>query len=278
MANASKQPRPRHGHNLPRRGKRSGTIKPPRLGTTACRDFFVTWARVNRFFHFVVHMAGSLDSVARGAHDALIETARSQEETARLIRDWKARRSAVDELKTNRQFLLEIVLVRHIENYLNYLATLLFAIFTQRPETLRSGEAIDLKTVLAHDTMNALIQSIAERKVESLSYRSFSDLQSYFSERFSLALIEKSKEPKIIEAIETRNISVHNRCIINDRYVNKTGTDENMVGQRRELYRENIDELVPLLASAVKALDVAARRELKLRGARFDIVEYLKDD
>ena len=60
----------------------------------------------------------------------------------------------IDELKNNRQVLLEIVLVRHIENYLNFLSGLLFEVFRQRPETLKSSERVELATVLRYESLD----------------------------------------------------------------------------------------------------------------------------
>ena len=68
--------------------------------------------------------------------------------------------------------------MRHVENFLNYLSSLLNEIFIQRPEILKSSEKIDLEIVLGHSSIEDLVQTIAERKVENLSYKSLIDLVS----------------------------------------------------------------------------------------------------
>ncbi len=245
----------------------------PKLGTTASRDFFVSWTEISEFFNFVLRLVGHLEAAGDRAHKALVETAPDQAERERLVRAWDLRVGPADQLANYRQIFLEIILARHIENYLNYISGLLFEIYTQRPETLRSGEMLELSTVLSHDNMNDLVKTIAERKVESLSYRSFQDLSGYFEDRFGLVLFPEDEIDSVVEAIETRNISVHNRCIMNERYIKRTGKSRSLLGKQRELFLPHIHELAPMFLRGVRRLDKDARRKLKMRGTRFDIKE-----
>ena len=86
-----------------------------------------------------------------------------------------------------------------------------------------------------HDSIEDLVKTITERKVEALSYSSFSDLAEYFLDKFHITLVPQTKRPLVINAIETRNISVHNRCIVNQRFVSRTGGKLETVGQLRVL-------------------------------------------
>lgn len=211
-------------------------------------------------------MAASMDHVQQLAAEALRtdNDVNENEEKA----DHK---TMIDVLKENRQFFLEITIVRHIENYLNYLSELLYEIFTSRPETLRSSDKVEISRVLAHASIQDFVRAAAERKVDSLSYSSFSDLVDFFQDRFGLTIISSEYESVVVEAIETRNISVHNRCLINDRYCSRTGVDSNQIGNRKDIYIGTLNELVPSLFDVVKELDVSARKKLKLKGRRFAI-------
>jgi len=48
------------------------------------------------------------------------------------------RRKMIDVVKDNRLFFLETMLTRHVDNYLNFLSSLLFDIFTQDGKPLKS--------------------------------------------------------------------------------------------------------------------------------------------
>lgn len=241
-------------------------IRIPRTGTDAAIQFFLSFRQINEFLRFVVNMAGHLDYAAKHAYDTLVKVANDPAEKERLAKEWAGHQSPIDDLKKHRQFLMEVVLVRHIENYLNYLSSLLREIFLARPEALRSSEKIELETILRHDSIDDLVRTITERKVESLSYSSFSELAEYFKEKFHIELVPTEDLPCIVDAIETRNISVHNRCIINNRFVSRTGKNTDAIGHLRELWVQDIEAVALRLGKSVKAIDVAARKRLHVKG------------
>jgi hypothetical protein len=253
------------------RQTRSKRSPMPKLGTIACREYFLAYSQINSFFHFVLHTVSHIDQAAEVAHKALVDTEHDPDKKQELEESWMKRKGAVDTLRDQRQFFIEIIVVRHVENYLNYLSALLFEIFIQRPETLRSSDRIAVEEVLRHSTVDAIVKAVAERKVEALSYSSFNDLAVFFKERFSLSLAPSKDESAIIHAIEVRNISVHNRCIVNSRFVSRTGDESTSVGLRKELFINYLDDLVPLLKFLVQQLDQSARSHLRLKATRFQI-------
>lgn len=241
----------------------------PRLGTPAAEDYFRAYVSLNRFFNWVLYMAQSIDTMKETAHQALIEVEDDSAKRAEMEQKWSEKKGMIDELKRNRQVLLEIVLVRQVENYLAYLSGLLFEIFRQRPETLRTSERVELAEVLRHDTLDDFVKAEAERRVEQLSYKSLDTLAEFFKDRFGLELFPENERDKVLEAIEVRNISVHNRCIINQRFCNRTGEDESKIGKRKELFVDVLERLEPILCGGVSRLDKAAKAALRLKRIRF---------
>ena len=245
--------------------------KIPKIGSRAAQGFFVSFKEINRFFHFVLHMVAHIETASKVAHSALVDTEHDELKKQKMVSEWKERKGPVDELKVNRQFFLEVILVRHIENFLAFIAALLYEIFTQRPETLRSSESMEIAKILKHDSIESLVREIAERKIESLSYSSFHDILNFFQDRFNLKLIDNETDLKeIVEAIETRNISVHNRCIINQRFINRLKLTPEKLGIRKELYSDTIDKIIPLLTRLVLKLDRQASTKLHLKNVRFN--------
>ncbi len=214
-------------------------------------------------------MAGHIDSAAEKAHNVLIEFEADEVKKAEMVKSWNSRKGAIDGLRENRQFILEVILVRHIENFLGYLASLLYEIFTQRPETLSSSEHIEISKVIKHDSIESLVREIAERKVESLSYSSFLDLVKFFNDRFHIKLADGLKLEKITHLIEVRNISVHNRCVMNQRFVSRLGLPASEIGKKKELYIDQIDELNDLVAELVKHIDRQSIASLNLKSLIF---------
>lgn len=244
-------------------------VRVPSSGTTAAIDYFGSFRQINSFLQFLLYMAGHIEHSAEHAHKTLLKITDDPGEKAKLLKEWEARRSPIEDLKVHRQFLMEVTLVRHVENYLNYLSSLLREIFLARPEVLRSSDKIELETVLRHDSIEDLVRTVAERKVESLSYTSFTDLADYFHERFHITLVPDSERPTVIDAVETRNISVHNRCIINSRFVSRTGGGADHVGKLKGLWIQDIEKIARFLAESVKRVDTEARKRLRVRGHHF---------
>jgi hypothetical protein len=243
----------------------------PKLGTSSAKDFYSSWHDINRLFDFVLHLAGRSDHVAEIAHKAIVSVEDDEEKKQEMEAKWKERRSALDELKRNRQLFVETILVRHVENFINYLSSVLFEIFVTRPETLRSSDKVEISKVLEHESIDSLVREIAEIKVDALSYSSFAKLSEYFEDRFHIALASNEDVALIHKYIEMRNISVHNRCYINKRFISRTGLDESSLGKKKELYSNDLDVLIPKLAEVVKSIDLAVRKKMKVKGVRFNV-------
>lgn len=249
--------------------------KAPKLGTGAFKDFALSWMQIQDFLNFVLLMAAQIDGSAKSAHNALLGFEPDPQKKNEMEARWKARKPALRQIAENRQFLSEVILVRHVENYLNFLSSLLFRIFTQRPETLRSNETVKFEDVLKHDSLESMIGFLAQKKVESLSYTSLEELDAYFSEKFSLEIVSKKDRQFLNDAVEIRNISVHNRCRIDTKYLRKTGAakpvDTSQVGNTKQLGIDDLDKLVPMLFASACRLDKQARKQLKLRASRFNL-------
>ena len=250
----------------------SKTIRIPRTGTPASRSYYNSYSSINSFFNFLMQLVGYADRVRKIAGDALKDVAETDDEKEKRGKN-QEKPGPIDMLRQHRQQIIEIILVRHVEAYLNYLSGVLFEIFTQRPETLRSSEKVEVADILQHDTVKDIVQDLAQRKVDSLAYSSFDTLRDFFRDRFNLEIAQPDVSAVITEAIETRNISVHNHCLINERYVNRTGTSPNSIGTLRRLGIGDLDNVIPLLVKSVTTLDKMTRKKLGLKGVRFSSQE-----
>jgi hypothetical protein len=163
----------------------------------------------------------------------------------------------------------EILYVKHVENYINYVAGITYQIFVAKPETLRSSENITIKEALSHETIEHLILYVSERKVNELSYLSLTDLNKYFDDRFGIQLAKENDLHNLVIAIEVRNLAVHNRSIINQRYVNRLKISYEKIGTKRIIDHDELLELSSLLFRCVKSLDEEVKTKFGLKGIRF---------
>jgi len=241
----------------------------PKVGSKSLKSFILSWKDINRLFNFILFNTAHIDHTAEIAFKALFYIEDDIEKKKLMEDNWKERKGAVDELKANRQLLLEVILVRHLENYLNYLSSLLFEIFQACPSALKTSEKIEIEKVLEHDSIDSFIKNIAEQKVDSLSYSSLSKVSEYYKTKFGLSIGSESELEMLSKNIEIRNISVHNRCMINKRYIIRTNTDMNEIGKKKELFISDLDLVVPKLLSVSISVDKQARNKMKIKTIRF---------
>ncbi len=252
----------------------------PKLGTPAAKRFFDTWFMITDFMNFHISMFCDIETRNKKAKEVWVEVKKilgeklyyeTLGEAAKDKEDAQEKGISVkDRFVSHIWFFLEIILVRHMENYLNYLAELLFEIFSKKPQTLISSGKIEVKEIIRHDSIDSLIRSIAEDKVEAMSYKSFRDLSDFFAKHFNLILVQEDKLAEIIKAIEIRNISVHNRCIINERYVKRVGGDC-QIGQQKKVKLGYLGMLIDLLAECVNKTDEEARAKFKLKEEKISL-------
>jgi hypothetical protein len=115
---------------------------------------------------------------------------------------------------------LEIMLCRSVDNFNSYLADVIHSVFKVRPEALRSSEKITIEEVLNCGSLDEFVELWAARKVEALSYGGFFEIKKYLTDRIGIEDdFDERQIASAVEAIATRNIIVHNRGRINERFL-----------------------------------------------------------
>lgn len=149
----------------------------------------------------------------------------SNDSLENLYNSLDAAASKVDWLATNNQIITEMTLARIADNFLAYLSDLLRVVMLAKPETIFSEKGkIDIRQVLEATSIEELKQEIIEERIHALSYKSVTDLATHLKTQLGFEIFETSEDHTIaVKTIETRNIIVHNRGKINQRYIDRTG-------------------------------------------------------
>lgn len=164
--------------------------------------------------------------------------------------------TAVAALGRFRQLNMEMTLCREVDNFLAYLTDLLALVFKLRPETLRSSETVPLEFVIQHESMDDLLEALAERRVERLSYSGISDLEKYLSERLGFDLFTAdATRAEVLRLVEARNLVVHKRAIVDERYRRHSGDSDSIVGERLDLSGWAVDGVIVTLPRVVGEMD-----------------------
>jgi len=158
-----------------------------------------------------------------------------------------------------------LMLGRAVDNYLSYLSDLLALLFTERPETLRSREKVDLEFVLQWETMAELQDALAERRVENLAYKGMDDLAEYVSRTLNFELFQSPQlRAEVRHTVERRNLIVHKRGVIDRRYVQRVGEADGKPGQPLDLGGSQTLDAISGLCIAVADIDDRASEKWSL--------------
>lgn len=125
----------------------------------------------------------------------------------------------------------EMLFCREVDNFLVYLEELLGLIYSTKPETLRSSEQVRVDFVLEHSSMEALVRSLARRKVGVASLQGTKKLLETF-ESLGAQVFGRQDIDHGIRLIETRNAIVHNRGIVDETFLKRVSSFPGKVGDR----------------------------------------------
>lgn len=100
--------------------------------------------------------------------------------------------------------------------------------------------------------MDELIEALAERRVERLSYQGMDALAKDVEETLGFSLFPSSTDlGTAVKAVETRNLIVHNRAVANRRYLSRMPDAAVKLGERVRLEPEDVSGTMRFLDAAV---------------------------
>lgn len=164
--------------------------------------------------------------------------------------------------------IYEILLCREVDSLKYYLSRMLFHVFTQRPETLKSSETMKYSEILVYNKIDELRLHIAERKIEALSYLGFANLIKYLSDELGMPITLSDDDlRRINEYIETRNLIVHNLGIVNRNYMIKTKPSNYKIGDKVQLDKDYLDPAIQNIVSFAHYVDTRFMRHFKMKNS-----------
>ncbi|MDP4199206.1 MAG: hypothetical protein Q8922_05545 [Bacteroidota bacterium] len=210
------------------------------------------------FFHFLIDTVLRSDFVTFTARRALDGVEYDKNMTpSELATSQPGHRTLF--LRKNSQALLEMFLGRQIDNFQKYLVDLIREILRSTPSILRTRkETLTVDDLLQFSSIDELVQAIVERKVSSLSYEGFGSVRDWCNERGIPIEVEPEDLAAIVELIACRNIVAHNRCIVDERYLEAVPASQFRIGEKRSLTVDDIASAASLLGTVVQKSDAAA--------------------
>jgi hypothetical protein len=172
-------------------------------------------------------------------------------------------------VRSNAQTSTEAVLCRYVDNFTCYMSDLLRLLFTQYPKALMEGEGtISIKDVFGYSNFDSLLASLAERTINDLSFKGFGEIETYYVKRFGFDLIpDPARRQSVTFAIATRNLLVHRRGVIDNRFVAMSNSGNHRVGHRINIGERVWRELLPAILRGVHDIDRRAAVKFGLQAA-----------
>ena len=184
----------------------------------------------------------------------------SQEHIEHFKRVQENKEPAFGKLKSFAEYQSENMLIRFADNFLCFVSEIIQACIHKRPELLRSNEQVKVDEVLKFTSYRQLVSYLTDRKINELSYGGLKDIADYLMQRLGVPLVTSKEESALLNVgIELRNISTHNRGIVNDLFLRRLPEvphGYNFTKGKR--FHAGYDELAPLannMCAIAKRLD-----------------------
>jgi len=176
------------------------------------------------------------------------------------------------ELRKHSQQFLEMFLARAVDNFQCYIVDLVREVLRKRPEILTSSRpSISVKTLLSFSSKEEIVHYIIERKVNSLAYQGFKELQDWCTERgIPIALPTGQQRHELTEIIATRNVIVHNRGLVDEKYLKVSATSPFKLGGCRLLEPTDFLEVSEFISECVLQTDAATVSKFGIPVVRWD--------
>lgn len=121
-------------------------------------------------------------------------------------------------------YFFSLVHQQQVSLFEHLLFDLIRILLLDRPERLSKKKQIDYETIFISETKEDLLLKLIERELNEIKYKNVTDWFDYLNKMVSLPEIDAEDLAKIAEAKAARDILVHNAGIINQIYLNKSGS------------------------------------------------------
>lgn len=229
--------------------------------TVSGKYFHSELTAVLNLFDLISKSVSGMDKVIKH----LESTAEGSEESAQQEGDETQFGPYSQRLRDYSQHFLQMIICRLVDNFASYLADVIREVIKVKPELLRSNEQVKVEYVLQFNSMSELITDLVDRKVTALSYGGFVEMERWCNEKLKVPIVtDDAERDALIELIETRNVFVHNRGRIGEKYIRSVKQTTFVKGDERLIDLDYFVHAITILGGAALPLDerVAAKYSL----------------
>jgi hypothetical protein len=112
-------------------------------------------------------------------------------------------------------FVSENMIIRLVDNFLNFLSESVKNCVLAKPDLLKSKETVEFEEIMNFKDYNELIIYLVDKKINELSYGGMKKIAEFLATRTKINLWESDDEKALLSvSIELRNIYTHNRGVV----------------------------------------------------------------
>jgi len=139
-----------------------------------------------------------------------------------------------------------------------YISDIVKYIFSENTNILKSEKKLNYEEILSYNTIEGLYEYMIERECESLGYKSYEEIKKYFNGKFKIDFTNLKGENEVNSIFEIRNILVHNRGIVNEKFLSKIKDSKYKLGDKITLNQNDVDSAISMLRALTYYIDTRA--------------------
>lgn len=129
-------------------------------------------------------------------------------------------------------FAFEMAFVYLVATFDAFLTDIFEAVIISKPAILKSKKQISYDKLLDFASTSELIDHLAKRELNELSYKSINEQAEYYKDKFGVSLVVSGTPIEdLIEIRSARNLLVHNNGIINHIYLDQVKASPYNLGE-----------------------------------------------
>jgi len=232
----------------------------PTNGTSPCLDFHVSRRKLIFFIRIFWGFPALLEEII-----SQVETGYSRFPFDSQIKDVMTILKPLSSVNDIKGLALQTMFCKAVDSFLLYISYLLNLIYRNNPDMLKSNDKISFEEIIGHDSMDDLISTLIEKRVNELAFKGMFKLADELSKKINLNLFEDDDTLNhAVQIIEHRNLFVHNRGIVNKLFLSRIPQYPKEIGATIDIDVESILEDILFLSNSVTDIDERALRKYKL--------------
>lgn len=159
--------------------------------------------------------------------------------------------------------LYSAALTHAIAAFESFLSDFLIAIFTYRPDTLKSESTATYENILSFGSMKELVRYLATTKAEKILDENIDKVVENLKKEFNFDMSRFRQFKTLREASYRRNVVVHNGGITDEKYCEKIPGSQ--IGVRLSTDFQYIETLITVIGRFIEYLDNHFSRKMHYR-------------